>query len=311
MPHQRRCKQVSSSESVSEQCSDSESIDSEIRRLQEKKERRDKKKAHKKLECLEEKLDDNKHKDKHLEHKVLKLEHKLKHNAELDRKWRLKYKNIVYRLRREKCLFVNGADSYGSFYSTSLQTIPPNGSIIFDKQHNVLNLEFTNGTTDIKILRGGVYTLGITCQFDQPAQVCFFVNGMPDLTTVTASNSGAHIVTVHQLFTLNVNDIVSFRNHISNTSITTSLPASGTVLESQNVDFTMYRIAPLPTPCCLPPCLNDRDCVSESSGSECSHSEHDSESEKSHSSKFCKENSHKSDKYNKKCKKDSKKCCKK
>jgi hypothetical protein len=133
---------------------------------------------------------------------------------------------------------------------------------------------------------------------------------MPDLTTVTASNSGAHIVTVHQLFNLNVNDIVSFRNHISNTSITTSLPASGTVLESQNVDFTMYRIAPLPTPCCLPPCLNDKDCISESSNSECS----ESESDKSHSSKFCKEDSHKHNKCKKdsnKCKKDSNKHCKK
>ena len=304
MPHQRRCKQVSSSESMSEHSSDWESIDSEIKRLQEKKERRDKKKANKKLECLEEKLDDNKHKDKHLEQKVLKLEHKLKHNEELDRKWRLKYKNIVYRLRREKCLFVNGSDAYGSFYSTSLQTIPPNASIIFDYQHNVLNLEFTPGTTDIKVLRGGVYTLNITCQFDQPAQVCFFVNGLPDLTTVTASNSGAHIVTVHQLFTLNVNDILSFRNHISNTPITTSLPASGTVTASQNVDFTMYRIGPLPTPCCLPPCLNDKECISESSNSECS----ESESDKSHSSKFCKEDSHKCKKDNKK---DSKKHCKK
>lgn len=68
----------------------------------------------------------------------------------------------------------------------------------------------------------------------------------------------------------------------------------------------MYRIAPLPTPCCLPPCLNDKDCISESSNFES-----ESESEKSHSSKFCKEDSHKSDKYNKKCKKDSKKHCKK
>ena len=306
MPHQRRCKQVTSSESVSEHCSDSESIDSEIRRLQEKKERRDRKKANKKLECLEEKLDDNKHKDRHLEQKVFKLEQKLKHNEELDRKWRLKYKNIVYRLRREKCLFVNGCDAYGSFYSTSLQTIPPNGSIIFDYQHNVLNLDFTPGTTDIKVLRAGVYTLNITCQFDQPAQVCFFVNGLPDLTTVTSSNSGAHIVTVHQLFTLNVNDIVSFRNHISNTPITTSLPASGSVTASQNVDFTIFRIGPMPSPCCLPPCLNDKECISESSGSECSHSE--SESDKSHSSKFCKEDSHKCKKNSKK---NSKKHCKK
>lgn len=301
MPHQRRCKQVSSSESVSEHSSDCESIDSEIKRLQEKKERRDKKKANKKLECLEEKLDDNKHKDRHLEQKVLKLEHKLKHNEELDRKWRLKYKNIVYRLRREKSLFVNGSDAYGSFYSTMVQSIAPLASIVFEKQHNVLNLEFTPGTSDIKVLRSGIYILHITCQFDQPAQVAFFVNGMPDLTTVTSSNSGAHIVTVHQLFSLNVNDVVSFRNYISNTTIITSIAASGTVTDSQNVDFTLSRLGPNPVHCCPLPCLNNKDCITESSGSECS------ESEKSHSSKFCKEDSNK-------CKKDSRKCkkyCKK
>ena len=62
----------------------------------------------------------------------------------------------------------------------------------------------------------------------------------------------------------------------------------------------------MPSPCCLPPCLNDKECISESSGSECSHSE--SESDKSHSSKFCKEDSHKCKKNSKK---NSKKHCKK
>ena len=263
----------------------------------------------KKINHLDNKLHKNKHNDDYVEDKLEKLETKLCKNTRLDRKWRLKYRTVVERLRREKCLMVNGSDAYGSFYSTAPQSITPNSSAIFDHGMNVLNLQFTPGTSDIKILRSGMYTLHITAQFDQPCQVAFFVGNTPDLTTVTASNSGAHIVTVHQILRLNANDIVSFRNYISTITITTSLPASGLITDSQNIDFTLWRIAPLPEACCALPELNCKAwCDFESD------SDSDNECPKKNSKKCSKKNSKKCSKKNsKKCskkdsKKDSKKC---
>ena len=327
----RKKESSSSSDSSCSSNSDNESILSDIKKIKNKKVVKkidclaEKiKKNEKQDKCVEEKLENNiehlecnieklEHKLEHnidkLEHNIEHLEHKLKKNSCLDKKWRLKYRTVVERLRKEKCLMVNGCDAYGSFYSFTPQSIAPNSSVVFEAHTNVLNLQFVDGTTNIQVLRAGIYNLNITCQFDQPCQVAFFVNGNPDLTTVTASNSGAHIVTVHQLLSFNVGDFVSFRNYISNVTITTSIPASGLIANSQNVDFTMYRIAPLPEPCCLPPCLNKKawcdfesDCESEHES--CSS---DSDSDSSHSSKFCSsEKSHK--KSSKKCKKSSKKC---
>ena len=153
---------------------------------------------------------------------------------------------------------VNGSDAYGSFYCTTPQSILPNDYIVFENMINVLNLSFEENKREIKIAIPGIYTFNITAQFDQPCQVAIFINDVPDLATVTASNSGAHIVTVHQLLSLKAGDLVSFRNYISNVTLTTSIPASGTILPSQNVDLTIYRIAPLPEPCCLPPIPNTK-----------------------------------------------------
>jgi len=148
---------------------------------------------------------------------------------------------------------VNGSDAYGSFYSMQPQTIVPLEFVYFQYEHNVQYLELDTTKKSIKILIPGMYMLHITAQFDQPCQVAFFINDTVDATTVTASNSGAHIVTVHQLFNLNANDLISFRNYISNVTLTTSIPASGSIIDSQNIDFTINRIAPLPNPTCPTP----------------------------------------------------------
>jgi hypothetical protein len=282
----RRHPSPSSSETLTESCSSESSIDSEIRRLQEKKEKRDARRA-KKLECLEHKIEDNKKKDRQVEHKVEKLEHKLKKNEYLDRKWRLKYRTIVNRLRREKCLMVNGSDAFGSFYCLNIQTIQPLAPVIFEQGHNILNVELTPAKDAVKILRSGVYVCNINTQFDQPAQLAFFVNDTPNITTVTSSNSGAHLVNTYQLMELKAGDLISYRSYISNVPITTSMPASGSFTGGQNVDFTLHRIAPIPEACCIPPCINDKAwCDFESSDSHHSDSHH-SDSECSHSSKFC------------------------
>jgi len=151
---------------------------------------------------------------------------------------------------------VNGSDAYGSFFSMQPQPVQPLESVVFHYEHNVKHLELDESKKNIKILIPGMYLLNLTAQFDQPSQVAFFINDIVDPTTVTASNSGAHIVTVHQLFSFNTNDMISFRNYISNVTLTTSIPASGTIVDSQNIDFTINRIASLPNPDCPTPIPN-------------------------------------------------------
>ena len=239
----------------------------------------------KKVETLEHKLKENKEKDKQvehkLEHKLDKLEHKLKENKEKDRhvehkldkleKKELKYKTVIHRLRREKCLMVNGADSYGSFYSTQAQTIHPNDNVKMDKKVNVLNLKLKSNGNGVKVLREGVYIVHIVAQFNEPSQVALFINDDPELSTVTTSNNVNNTVVIHQLVKLYEDDIVSFKNYLSATDLTTSVSTTGLIPCSVNVELTLWKIAPLPEKHCIPPCLNETPwCYTDSDSSDSS-----------------------------------------
>ena len=222
----------------------------------------------KKVEKLENKVKENRNKDVKedvdLEHKLEKLNCKLKENEKKDKKFRLKYKTVVHRLRREKCLMVNGCDAYGSFYSTGVQTVKPNDNIKFEKKVHTLNLKLrSNGN--------GVYVFNFTGQFDQPCQIALFVNDEPDLSTVTASNNTSNTIVIHHVVKLYENDFISFKNYLSSTDITTTVPTSGLIPCSVNVDFSLWRISPIPEKHCLPPPLNENPwCYSDESSSESS-----------------------------------------
>ena len=127
--------------------------------------------------------------NKKVENQIDKLQHQLKENEKKDKKFRLKYKTIVHRLRREKCLMVNGTDAYGSFYSTGVQCVKPNEPVKLEKKVNNLNLKLRTNGSGIKILREGVYVFNLTAQFDQPCQVALFINDDPELSTVTSNNN--------------------------------------------------------------------------------------------------------------------------
>ena len=233
----------------------------------------------KKVEKLENKVKENRNKDikedADLEEKLKKLNCKLKENEKKDKKFRLKYKTVVHRLRREKCLMVNGCDAYGSFYSTGAQTVKPNDNIKFEKKVNNLNLKLRSNGNGVKVLREGVYIVNLTAQFDQPCQVAFFINDDPELSTVTASNNPTNTVTIHQVVKLYENDFVSFRNYLSSTDITTTVPTSGLIPCSSNVEFSLWRIAPIPEKHCLPPPLNENPwCYSDTEYSSESSSDH-------------------------------------
>jgi hypothetical protein len=238
--------------------------------------------VNKKIANLAEKIEENKHKDKKveakLENQIEKLGHKLKENKEKDKKVenklenqieklehklcciekdKLKYKTIVHRLRREKCLMVNGADAYGSFFSSTSQTVKPNDVVKLDKKVNTLNIKLRSNGSAIKILREGMYVFNLTAQFDQPCQVALFINDEPELSTVVSSSNPNNFVTMHQVLRLYENDLVSFRNYLSLSDITTSVVSSGLVPCSVNVELSLWRIAPIPEKHCLPPPLNE------------------------------------------------------
>lgn len=263
--HRRHRPQYSNSSSSSSSLSEDEKmILHKVNHVERKFDRKDQE-----LECkLNKKDQELERKDRHLEHKLRKLE----------RRYCRIYKRLKWFLRRDKCLMVGGSDAFGSFESTTRQEVPPEASIVFESCEDVVNIDFVPGSTEFTIQRNGVYSYNFTGQFGQPAQLTVFVNDIPLNHTTTASNSGAHMITLHQLLQLRRGDRVSVRNHTTLVTINTQIPAAGLQEESQNIDMVIFKIAPLPEECGIPPMYCDK-------LEWCSDSESDSDSDV-----FCKPN---------------------
>ena len=169
----------------------------------------------------------------------------------LEQKFKLldDYETIVKCIRKEKCLMVNGADAYGTFYSYNQQTVSPNGPVILEKSQNVLNIDFDDNTQFIRIERSGIYVINITCHFDSSAQVALFINETPELSSLTSSN----IVCIHLILTLMKNDELSLRNYLTSSNIITALTTNGLIPETKNVVINLWRIAPVLEKCSYPP----------------------------------------------------------
>ncbi len=208
-----------------------------------------------------------KYSDKKLEKKLHRLNKKLESSV-------LEYKTVVNRLRKEKHLMVNGSDAYGMFYSYCPQVIEPNNKIMFEKKSRVLNLRWEHNSPCIKISRAGMYVINFTCQFEQPGQIAIFVNDNPELSSLTSTNNPENFITIHQVLFLEKHDVISIRNYLTPYPLTTSMPSAGIIPESKNVCLNIWKIAPEPEKCALPPKQNKEPwCYFESADSSSSDSD--------------------------------------
>ncbi len=197
------------------------------------------------------------------------------------------YETTVKRLRKEKHLMVNGSDAYGMFYSYCPQLIEPNNNMRFEKKSHVLNLRWDECNQCIKIKRDGIYVVNLTCQFEQPGQICLFVNANPELSSLTSTNNPQNFITVHQILNLNKGDCLSVKNYLSPYPLTTSISSAGIIPESKNICLNIWKIAPEHKKCAFPPRQNKSAwCYfdSDSSDSDSSSSDSDSDSSDSDSS---------------------------
>ena len=167
------------------------------------------------------------------------VEHKLTKKME-----RL-YCKFLWKLRREPCLLVNGSDAHASVYSYTVHSTAPGGNILFDKSQFAINVDYTDGDDFLTVRRTGLYFFSWNAQFNEPCQLGLYVNGVLDPTTVMSNNSGATVTAASQMLRLTTGDIIQLRN-LGYNIITSTLAAAGNPsLQSQNVDFTLFKIAPL------------------------------------------------------------------
>lgn len=154
------------------------------------------------------------------------------------------YCKILWNLRREPCLMLNGSEAHASVYSNTPHTTLPGANIVFDLAQYAVNIDYINGNDYLNVRRNGLYYFSWSATFNEPCQLGVFINTVLDPTTVIANNSGATVTSASQMLRLLVGDRVELRNTGNNT-LTSASPAIGNpLLASQNVDFTIFKIAP-------------------------------------------------------------------
>jgi len=154
------------------------------------------------------------------------------------------YCKILWNLRREPCLMVNGSDAHASVYSYTAHSTLSGGNIVFDLSQFTTNVDYNNGDDYLIVRRTGLYYFSWTAQFNEPCQLGIFVNNILDPTTVMSNNSGATVTAASQMLRLITGDRIELRNLGYNTITSTLAAAGNPSLQSQNVDFTIFKIAP-------------------------------------------------------------------
>lgn len=172
--------------------------------------------------------------------------HKNHDEAECDisPKLKKKFSKLLKMLLNDPQIMIKGSDVYGSFYSTNIQNVAIDNSILFDYHQNVLNVTHTPGSGNVTVSKDGVYFFCVVLQSSQSCQFSVFVNGVQVASTTTGINKGASVLHMRQLIELKAGNVVSIVNHASAGGTVTISQNSGGTLTGVNAEFILLRLCP-------------------------------------------------------------------
>jgi len=152
-------------------------------------------------------------------------------------------------LIKRKNIEIAGSDCYGETFRTDEQNVPIGSPILFTINGNLHNVEHKTGTSEIKILKDGIFKVAMDAEVLQPAQFAVFVNGVVNDSTISGTESGSEQVSIRQLLALRKGDVLTVINWKSASGLSgavdLALNAGGSRV-GVNASFSLFKIAPLP-----------------------------------------------------------------
>ena len=140
-------------------------------------------------------------------------------------------------------LMLQGFNTHGSFYTTQAYTVMTESDFIFDKALNVNNMNWNPLTpTQITINEEGIYKLLFLTNIDKATQVTIFVNNIPLNYTTQGINKGSTQLTIWTILNLQKNDVVTVKNHTSNTESINTVANAGGKYSSLSAILQIFKI---------------------------------------------------------------------
>lgn len=162
------------------------------------------------------------------------------------RSFRQKYQWYKNCLLDDPTVMIGGSDAYGSYFNGTLQALVSAGSIFFNTENIILNINHLTDSAEINVRKDGVYLVEFTAQPNQPAQFTFFINGIPQFNTAVGQNSGAGELIGRNLLVLKKDDEVSVKNYFSAMGTITINQSSGGTAVGLSTEIVLRKIAPHP-----------------------------------------------------------------
>ncbi len=166
-------------------------------------------------------------------------------------------------LLTKKYLQLAGTQAYSAVTNSHHEIVSVGEAV--DWAHIVLksNIGFTQGSDSFRVEEDGVYDLFADLITNEPTQFTIFVNGTPELNTVSGRDSGAGRTLLRQFIELRRGDIISVRNFEAHSGDVNTAINAGGELVGQNAQFMLFKLSPLcikppveppvEPPVCLPP----------------------------------------------------------
>jgi len=155
-------------------------------------------------------------------------------------------------LLNNKSLQLEGSDVYFSLCSDHHQHLLTGESFDYAINNVIKNVYHSQGTPELIIKKDGIYDIFTDILTNEPAQITMFVNGVPDMTTVSGRDSGGNRCILRQFVKLYKGDVVTIRNYQSHaTSLTTAINTGGSQISSP-VLLMGFLLSPIPE-CNIPP----------------------------------------------------------
>lgn len=146
-------------------------------------------------------------------------------------------------LLSQECLQVAGSPAYFSVGSGHHQILNVNDQFNWDVENLKNNVLFAQGNSELIINKDGIYDIFADVITAEPLQMTLFINGVPDLKTVSGRDSGASRCLMRQFVKLSKGDIIDIRNYQSNSSTVQTTTTTGGTRVSQTCLFMAFMLS--------------------------------------------------------------------
>ena len=151
-----------------------------------------------------------------------------------------KFRNF---LLTNKCLQIAGSPAYLSSITSHSQTISVSNSFSFEINSIQKDIIHTQATSEFIIEKDGIYDIFADIITQQPCQITLFINGNPDLNTVSGKDSGASRTIMRQFLKLYKGDCITVRNYDSHSGDISTSVNNGGELVGHPALFMLFKLA--------------------------------------------------------------------